>query len=548
MRHARLLVFALLTLLYFGTMTHLAVAQPPEALNSGDRSETVRTAQYLLRARGYKLQADGIFGKTTSAQVQAFQRAKKLSATGTIDKRTWHALIVKVNPESRGDAVRAVQSKLKTLSYRVTVDGVYGTQTGVAVKRFQRNHGLAQDGVVGPKTWDALWEAIGDEVSVEGSGGSIRPAMGKSSDWKLLNEQVAFDIYDGEYEATTTAVLENPGGIPTVILAIPEIVTDPDPNYSPPGESSFRSFVMRIDGRTVPAKRVYVKGQMGGQGDRAEWQHSVTLQRGQKIKVQAQWRAKHTNSYVGTWVAYDFVGKQWSGSPATSFTATFHRPGMAYSLDIDFAMTRVLTADIAPPNLPAARIQGNRCHYQWNGDVWNKRFTLNFSPTVPGWLDGDSNNLSVTVPGKIDWTSNVDETGYIWLPDALLRDGRAFVALEILDKRIEPPVPSPAKDWRTLNWERNDTIATLEAGGHRLRFESGQSKMQVDGKRWVDLPAAPFKLSASHPHDGPYTWLYVPLAPLLKELGGTVELDVAKNHIIYSGPWLSEKAEDPTKE
>jgi hypothetical protein len=39
------------------------------------------------------------------------------------------------------------------------VDRIYGTQTKRAVKRFQRRHGLAADGIVGPATWAALKRA-----------------------------------------------------------------------------------------------------------------------------------------------------------------------------------------------------------------------------------------------------------------------------------------------------------------------------------------------------------------------------------------------------
>jgi cell wall-associated NlpC family hydrolase len=39
------------------------------------------------------------------------------------------------------------------------VDRIYGKQTKRAVKRFQRRHGLAADGIVGPATWSALKRA-----------------------------------------------------------------------------------------------------------------------------------------------------------------------------------------------------------------------------------------------------------------------------------------------------------------------------------------------------------------------------------------------------
>jgi peptidoglycan hydrolase-like protein with peptidoglycan-binding domain len=59
---------------------------------------------------------------------------------------------------SRGAAVRALQSELARLTYLPSsaVDGAFGMRTWHAVVAFQGWSGLARDGVVGPKTRQAL--------------------------------------------------------------------------------------------------------------------------------------------------------------------------------------------------------------------------------------------------------------------------------------------------------------------------------------------------------------------------------------------------------
>lgn len=73
---------------------------------------------------------------------------------------------------STGDAVKQLQEWLNELGYNCgTPDGKFGSQTDLAVKAFQADHGLKADGVVGTLTWNAIDEALGGkETEVPGSG------------------------------------------------------------------------------------------------------------------------------------------------------------------------------------------------------------------------------------------------------------------------------------------------------------------------------------------------------------------------------------------
>lgn len=58
---------------------------------------------------------------------------------------------------SQGDEVRKIQTRLKELGYDPGfVDGIFGEKTRKAVVAFQRDNGLSQDGIAGPKTLAAL--------------------------------------------------------------------------------------------------------------------------------------------------------------------------------------------------------------------------------------------------------------------------------------------------------------------------------------------------------------------------------------------------------
>jgi peptidoglycan hydrolase-like protein with peptidoglycan-binding domain len=113
--------------------------QPWPIVQEGDREHPVRTVQHLLRARGKTVTVDGIFGAKTATAVRAFQKDKHLTQDGDVGPDTWSALIIQVKQGNTGDAVRGVQEEFQ-----------FRNLSGDPTK------GVQIDGIFGPETDDAV--------------------------------------------------------------------------------------------------------------------------------------------------------------------------------------------------------------------------------------------------------------------------------------------------------------------------------------------------------------------------------------------------------
>jgi hypothetical protein len=118
----------------------------------------VQVGQHLLNARGYALNANGVFGTDTVAAVQDWQRRNGLpvDVDATFTARTWETLVPGLAPGSTGPAVTALQYILGHKGWSsVAATGVYDDATRWAVQDLQRLHGLGATGTVTTSTWCA---------------------------------------------------------------------------------------------------------------------------------------------------------------------------------------------------------------------------------------------------------------------------------------------------------------------------------------------------------------------------------------------------------
>lgn len=172
---------------------------PGTPVRRGDSGNSVIVIQTMINriARNYpaipSLTVDGIFGEATERSVRTFQQVFSLTADGIVGPATWNKMVMLyvailrlAELDSEGvtlfgtsfeypDAISIGDSggKVTTLQYflsvlsefydtipSVPITGTFGQITLDSVRAAQMEFGLTVDGVVGAKTWDAIYSAF----------------------------------------------------------------------------------------------------------------------------------------------------------------------------------------------------------------------------------------------------------------------------------------------------------------------------------------------------------------------------------------------------
>ncbi|WP_242952038.1 MULTISPECIES: spore cortex-lytic enzyme [Carboxydocella] len=130
---------------------------------------------------------------------------------------------------SSGADVRSVQAKLKAWGYYTgPIDGIYGSSTWTAVRKFQRANGLTPDGVVGPATLKAmgLWTSPARAVRTTTT---ISRGLMRRNDLTLLARLVQAEAGGEPYEGqvAVAAVVLNRVASPLFPNTIADVIFQP---------------------------------------------------------------------------------------------------------------------------------------------------------------------------------------------------------------------------------------------------------------------------------------------------------------------------------
>lgn len=174
-----------------------------DLIRRGDMSEQVADVQTRLRSLGHAI-ADppARFGTDTEAAVRAFQQHRSILVDGIVGPQTWSQLVEASwrlgdrtlylkHPAMRGDDVSTLQRRLNALGFDAgREDGIFGPLALEAVRSFQREYGILEDGMCGPRTHAAL---EGLRVDRPGTAAHIRDELRHRSGHNLAGRLVMLD-------------------------------------------------------------------------------------------------------------------------------------------------------------------------------------------------------------------------------------------------------------------------------------------------------------------------------------------------------------------
>jgi len=190
-------------------------------IREGDRSVEVTDVQSRLRALGFAIDDEaGSFGAATTAAVRAFQQNRGILVDGIVGPHTWSQIVEASwylgdrdlylkHPPMRGDDVSALQARLNALGFDAgKEDGIFGVATDRAVRAFQKEYGVAGDGIFGLVSHSSL---MGLRVDRPGTAAHLREELRRIEKPGIAGATVVIDPGHGGEDpgaATTDGATE----------------------------------------------------------------------------------------------------------------------------------------------------------------------------------------------------------------------------------------------------------------------------------------------------------------------------------------------------
>ena len=135
-------------------------------LTEGNRGNPVWMYQEKLVAAGVLSEVDGVYGRTTSEAVLEYQARHGIPTSGIIDEETRDFLDKKRVYEDSSVLVEKAQTRLVVLGYMDDgMDGIFGTKTEVALKKFQKDEKLPETGRFDDTVLNRLYEKAAAKVA-----------------------------------------------------------------------------------------------------------------------------------------------------------------------------------------------------------------------------------------------------------------------------------------------------------------------------------------------------------------------------------------------
>jgi len=359
-----------------------------------------------------------------------------------------------------------------------------------------------------------------------GIGGTMQPLRGEHKSIRMVREHVRMTLLDRyTYRVVVDFVFRNEGPRTSVVMGFPEGGDGVDVEAEEyKRKSGFDSFATWVDGRRVRA--LYSpSASRSSEGYKAYWLKRVRFKRGQTRRVRVRYVTPCGWSTVGDGnMNYNFTGGNWRGRVDESLlTATIAAPG-TYSMNPEVRYNRAVGNGSMTQNQRA-----NRFFYRWRNWQAEANFGIHFYTLIPnqyavnfekpGGNPNQGPEYIIDVPGapvgRVLYASAHGNNGMM---PAAMHHGMAVVALrDIIRWLNEQTTHYDRLQPMQITWNQQKKSAWLRVGPHVFGFRRGKARMVINGKVHR-LPGPP--LVVKHNWD---QFIYVPLAPIMKVLGGKVK-------------------------